>query len=286
MATLKQRLHRKNSSGTYDTVHLETSSSLVVRPSGNTVEADLAAYLPKVQNSDTVPESLTSGQLLIGQTKLWFGDINNKPVEVFIMGQSIDIGNIGTISGMTVDEILNGMVRRKIGIDLGSTGVYVPSYDYVDGAIALGSVVTMGGYEWIVCHLDYTGAAVYLITKDVISTTQFGSSNAYSRSTAASVAKTFENNLDSSVTDNLLTRTVLGVTQKVHLPTYDQMNGGFGYFTTNDLRVAYLNGAAQTYWTASPTGSSRVYYVATDGTLNDYYPSTASGFRPCVALPM
>ena len=64
MATLKQRLHRKNSSGTYDTVHLETSSSLVVRPSGNTVEADLAAYLPKVQNSDTVPESLMNQKLL------------------------------------------------------------------------------------------------------------------------------------------------------------------------------------------------------------------------------
>ena len=64
MATLKQRLHRKNSSGTYDTVHLETSSSLVVRPSGNTVEADLAAYLPKVQNSDTVPESLRNQKLL------------------------------------------------------------------------------------------------------------------------------------------------------------------------------------------------------------------------------
>lgn len=30
MATLKQRLHRKNSSGTYDTVHLETSADLIV----------------------------------------------------------------------------------------------------------------------------------------------------------------------------------------------------------------------------------------------------------------
>ena len=49
MATLKQRLHRKNSSGSYDTIHLETSSSLVLRPSGRTVEQDLEAYLPKVQ---------------------------------------------------------------------------------------------------------------------------------------------------------------------------------------------------------------------------------------------
>ena len=30
MATLKQRLHRKNSSGTYDTIHFETSADLIV----------------------------------------------------------------------------------------------------------------------------------------------------------------------------------------------------------------------------------------------------------------
>ena len=30
MATLKQRLHRKNSSGTYDTIHLETSADMIV----------------------------------------------------------------------------------------------------------------------------------------------------------------------------------------------------------------------------------------------------------------
>ena len=62
MATLKQRLHRKNGS-TYDIVHLETESNVVMRPSGNTVETDLKNYLPKVQNSDDVPEGLKSGQI-------------------------------------------------------------------------------------------------------------------------------------------------------------------------------------------------------------------------------
>lgn len=61
MATLKQRLHRKNSSGTYDTVHLESSSDLILRPSGRTVEQDLADYLPQVQNNDNVPQSLLFG---------------------------------------------------------------------------------------------------------------------------------------------------------------------------------------------------------------------------------
>ena len=70
MATLKQRLHRKNGS-TYDIVHLETESNVVMRPSGNTVETDLKNYLPKVQNSDDVPEGLTSGQIVTGNTKVF-----------------------------------------------------------------------------------------------------------------------------------------------------------------------------------------------------------------------
>lgn len=61
MATLKQRLHRKNSAGTYDTIHYETSSDVVMRPSGRSVEQDLTDYLPEVQNNDNVPESLLFG---------------------------------------------------------------------------------------------------------------------------------------------------------------------------------------------------------------------------------
>lgn len=62
MATLKQRLNRKNDSGQYDAVYLETSSEVVKRPSGTTVESDLTDYLPKVQNSDSLPESLVFGR--------------------------------------------------------------------------------------------------------------------------------------------------------------------------------------------------------------------------------
>ena len=61
MATLKRRLHRNNGAG-YDTVHFETESSLVLRPSGRTVEQDLADYLPEVQASDSVPNTLLFGR--------------------------------------------------------------------------------------------------------------------------------------------------------------------------------------------------------------------------------
>ena len=94
MATLKQRLHKMNSSGSYDTVHLETESSLVLRPSGRTVEQDLTDYLPEVQDSDTVPESLKSGKLVVGSTTAWLLGTN-----ILKGGDSIPSGIITMWSG-------------------------------------------------------------------------------------------------------------------------------------------------------------------------------------------
>ena len=72
--TLKYRLHRKNEFGTYDTIHYETSSNIVMRPSGRTVEQDLADYLPEYDSSIT-PESepsasrmKTYGHILAGKS--------------------------------------------------------------------------------------------------------------------------------------------------------------------------------------------------------------------------
>jgi putative uncharacterized protein (fragment) len=57
MAILKQRLHRKNSSGSYDTIHLETSSEVVVRPDGTTVEAALTELKTSVSNGKSAVAS-------------------------------------------------------------------------------------------------------------------------------------------------------------------------------------------------------------------------------------
>lgn len=57
MATLKQRLHKKNSSGTYDVVYLETSSEVVKRPDGTTVEASLVELKTSVSNGKSAVAS-------------------------------------------------------------------------------------------------------------------------------------------------------------------------------------------------------------------------------------
>lgn len=112
MATLKQRLHRKNASGTYDTVHLESESGMILRPSGRTVEQDLTDFLPRSQNTDDVPQTLTKGKLVLGNSRVFAGcgsgvrrianldDIPAQythPVEKQCTG-----GNCATVNGYTI----------------------------------------------------------------------------------------------------------------------------------------------------------------------------------------
>ena len=108
MATLKQRLRRKNASGTYDTVHLETESGMILRPSGRTVEADLAAYLPEYQDSDDVPKSLVAGKIISGLTKAWLklGDQTITLANTATPVPNVDMDNCTiTVSDNTITEV-------------------------------------------------------------------------------------------------------------------------------------------------------------------------------------
>ena len=62
MATLKFRLNRKNSSGTYDTIHYETSANIVLRNDGTTVETALMTHDQHVANKSN-PHGVTYAQV-------------------------------------------------------------------------------------------------------------------------------------------------------------------------------------------------------------------------------
>ena len=74
MATLKQRLHRKNSSGTYDTIHLETGADCITGTlaitnggTGATTAANARTNLGAAASSHTHPASqVTAGTLPSG----------------------------------------------------------------------------------------------------------------------------------------------------------------------------------------------------------------------------
>lgn len=55
MATLSYRKHRLNASGEYDTIYTETSSEIVMRPNGSSVESAIVSLADnKVPNSRTI----------------------------------------------------------------------------------------------------------------------------------------------------------------------------------------------------------------------------------------
>ena len=426
MATLKQRMHKKNSSGTYDTVHLETSSSLVLRPSGRTVEQDLADYLPKTQASDTPPSTLKTGLMVTGDSKLWIG-IKDLPMEVQLeMGNTTNIVTVTQIpnnqygyrvqlldtdgsplkdvvikgiddpnteirtnsegivqfysskssfTGLTYSGfpsyldasmfpkamqgyindtsvvIVNPDISSYYGYDILVTnqdGVAVPNLILFDtsgtmmgttdstghakmyrqassitfkndkgtrgyylnntvvngakgslvsatiivspyyGKLTLGQTIKYCEKDWILCHID--SKKHYLAASNIYEKTVFSNgSTTYAGSTLANRALVYQNNLidtyDAYATDYLSDVTVNGVTAKVFVASYEQMNGGFSYFNSNSRRICKYDGEAAWYWTSSPYGGG-VWGVGTGGSLSDYSPSGTGGFRPFVCLSL
>ena len=202
--------------------------------------------------------------------------------------------NLGTINGLSMDEIITMMKSKGIGESSGSgsgSGGATDKYtDIIDGVIALGSTVTMGGHQWVVCHIDYDGKIFYLLDAIVESTTKFGSTSNYPGSTLAGVAASFESNLPSNVLSKLLTVNVSGVSAKVFVPNLTQYRGGLNLFTSDSVdknRIGYYNGVTNRVWTSSPSNGGYVTYVDTDGSFyNNGNIGNSCGFRPCVALSL
>lgn len=142
MATLKQRLHRKNASGTYDTVHFESSSDLILRPSGRTVEQDLADYLPEVQANDNVPESLQ--KLVIGTTR---GFIRGKQ-----LATSDDLsGKANTSHTHTASQITAGTLNTNVmASNVATASARLRNIQYSTTALTPGTSALTNGLIYLV----------------------------------------------------------------------------------------------------------------------------------------
>lgn len=232
------------------------------------------------------PETLKAGSFYeTSDGYLYIGNSENQPVEVLTLAHEL---NIGTINGMSVEAILNMMKQKGIGETAG--GIVTDYSDIITGKIALGATVTMGGHQWVVCHIDYNGGVFYLLDAVVEEKCKFGSTANYPGSTLAAKAAAFESSLPSNVTDKLLTVNVSGVSAKVFVPTKAQYQGGFNLFSTEDNdagRIGYHNGVATDVWTSSPTGSTGMaWYVVNVGNFNNIGVTSTNGFRPAVCLPL
>ena len=191
--------------------------------------------------------------------------------------------NIGTINGKTMEQIIDYLTEQFVENKIGNVGKYD---GVITGEIALGKYVDMGGYTWLVTHIDEDAKEFYLTLNTVTETTQFGSNNIYAGSTIAGKCSSFMGTMPANVINLLKMKTVNGVTAKVFIASYEQMNSGFALFNSNENRIAYdETGAAQTYWTSSPNSGS-VWRVYSNGSLLNNNPTSSYGFRPSVCLAL
>lgn len=297
MAILKQRLCKQTTGSDYDTIYLETSTDVIVRPSGESLETVLTNLLNKtpVSGAQTPPSTVEPGKLIVVQDgTIYVGGPDGTPKEVMVVGGKYDVGtidNILKVNGLTADQFIDKLIEKGVGVGNsgGTTGpAGIRDYsDIITGVITGGSVVQMAGKDWLVCHVDTDLKTFFMITNTIQSMTQFGSNNIYVGSTIAGVADTFEKSLPANVLSKMISLTFGGVTSKVHIPSKEQMGGGFTWFKDAAHRIAVDSaGAAQTYWTCTPYSSNNVCYVSTAGAINgSNVPSTTYGFRPFVAFP-
>ena len=201
-------------------------------------------------------------------------------IKLYRQASSLGLTTKTTLDGYYVNATVTGTKGSLKDSTVKSTQPYY-------GALTLGGSIRCCNEDWILCHID--GKKYYLAAKDIAEITQFGSNNRYSGSTLASRATVYQNKLaatyNSIVTNHLSDVTVNDVTAKVFAASYDQMNGGFSYFSGNSRRICNYNGSAQWYWTSSPSSTGGVWLVDAGGSFH-YSPGASYGFRPFVCLSL
>ena len=153
--------------------------------------------------------------------------------------------------------------------------------------INVGSNVSMANIDWICVHIDPNYQ--YLMTRYIIGSGIFGQNNIYNGSNAALICMLFGCAIGVWGNEQFGELTVNGVTGFCHIASYDQMNGKFSYFNSDDRRIATnQSGTAQTYWMSTPDRSTTiddVRIINSNGNFNSRSdPTSARGFRPFVAL--
>ena len=185
----------------------------------------------------------------------------------------------GTVGGKTVS--------KTVTVKSGTVDYFVDfRNDFIPlvGDLAVGNLVTFDNKEWRVVHQE--GTHWYLGLSTIVENVVFGNNSIYKGSTLADKCTSWMNeNLSATALNYCNDVTVNSVTNKVFVPSYEQIKGGFSYYNSDANRICNLNGSAFYWWTSSPGSGGRVYSVATGGTIyNGDVPSSSCGFRPHVCI--
>ncbi len=363
MAILKQKLNCKNSSGTYDEIHLRTNTTNIVlsdsdstllsskissmdtaiagkQAAGSYAAANhnhsgvyqpvgsyaTTAQLNEVKTSvsngksavasaitdkgvstsatasfDTMASNIRAIPTAVGSTRVIWIDtpcITSNATVTATKGSVVITAYYNSTFGRwkaelpgnnysgswSIKGVYSGITKTAtVSVNITTVDYYVQlGFIPLSGSLAVGNTVTFDNKSFLVVHNN--GNQWYLANPVIVENTIFGSNNTYSGSTLASKCANWLSNFSANAQTFMNNITVNGVSAKVFIPSYEQVNGGFSYYNSNTNRLCQYNGTTTTWWTSSPYSGGYVYRVYTVGSITYGDPSASFGFRPHICI--
>ena len=117
---------------------------------------------------------------------------------------------------------------------------------------------------------------------EIVYNTTGGSTN-YANSLLREHCAQYQSSIASDSLALAINTTVNGVTDKVFIPSREQCEGEFEWFSLGAKRVAYA-GNSISWWTSSSYSSTRSYYVDSNGGISHINIDGREGFRPFITI--
>lgn len=160
------------------------------------------------------------------------------------------------------------------------------------GDLAVGNTVTYDDKSFVVVHNE--GTKWYLAKEYITDQTTFSNKTPalYNDSTVASMCNTYLTQFSDNAKKYMVDVTVEGVTNKVFVPTHDQVNGGFSWYNSNANRTVKrdVDKVNMSWWTSSSSNNSNLLYtieggssLSTGSIITKIYDHTL-GVRPHICI--
>ena len=133
--------------------------------------------------------------------------------------------------------------------------------------------------EFIIANQESSRTA--LIRKDIQS---IGTADTSEEPNITSECNLLYNQMDPEIRKYILNFGFYG--SKVGVPSVNQLQNGWAYFSSNQRRIAYYRGEAKKWWTSTTSYLGRYYFVDEQGNTDYYYssPTRDCGIRPAFYL--
>lgn len=296
MATLKRRLHRKNASGSYDVVYLQTTSDLVLMSDGSTTltskisSMDTAINGKAASSHNHAASNITSGTL--GTARGGTGITSNPSMLVnlgstaaaSVFAASPRPGVTGVLPATLGGTGKTSLNELKSALGITANNPASGGSGGISGSTTVGSTMTFDNMTWtVVDNGTYNSNERVLILTDI-----YHLMNGYYIERFCTYF--WEYVLSAEARAKCIPHCMKEFGANAHtlpvfVPTYTEVSDGFSYFSSNESnRIAKYNGTAKEWWVSTRYSGNDVRFVTTSGTLSISSLTTTFGFRPCVAL--